>query len=117
MTGIVFFGTADRSSIVDFYMERLDFELWLEQEGCTILRHDNLVLGFCDAESPDTGGIVTIAVDSRGAVESWYSRLQDRAAGDPVENERFDIYHFFGTDPEDRTIEVQTFLHDIPAEP
>lgn len=117
MTGIVFFATADRSRVVDFYMDELDFELWLEQEGCTILRRENLVLGFCDGDTPDAGGIITIAVDTMGEVESWYSRLQDRASSDPVENERFDIYHFFGTDPEDRTIEVQTFLGDVPDEP
>ena len=117
MTGIVFFATTQRPTVVDFYMERLGFELWLEQEGCTILRRENLVLGFCDGESADTDGIVTIVLDTMGEVESWYSRLQDIANSEPVENERFEIYHFFGTDPDDRTVEVQTFLHDIPANP
>jgi hypothetical protein len=117
MTGIVFFATDQRSAIVDFYMERLDCTLWLEQEGCTILRRENLLLGFCDGEEPDTEGIVTIVLDSEGAVESWYSRLQDIAESDPVENERFDIYHFFGSDPDGRTLEVQTFLHELPEEP
>lgn len=117
MTGILFLATTQRSRVVDFYMERLSFDLWLEQDGCTVLRRENLLLGFCDGENADTGGIVTVVVDSRGAVESWYSRLQDVAGSEPVTSEQFDIYHFFGTDPEGRTIEVQTFLHEIPDEP
>ena len=117
MSGIVFFATTQRPRVVDFYMDRLDFDLWLEQEGCTILRRENLLLGFCDGDHPDTDGIVTIVVDSMGAVETLHTRLVDIANGDPVENERFDIYHFFGTDPDGRSIEIQTFLHDIPDEP
>lgn len=117
MSGIVFFATTDRSGIVDFYMENLGFEHWLEQEGCTILRRENLLLGFCDGEKADTDGIVTIVLDTRREVESWYTKLQEMANSEPVENERFEIYHFFGTDPEGRTVEVQTFLHDLPAEP
>ncbi len=117
MAGILFFATTQRETVVDFYMDRLDFEHWLEQEGCTILQRENMLLGFCDAESADTGGIVTIVVDSMGEVETWHTRLQDIAAGEPVENDRFDIYHFFGTDPDGRSIEVQTFLHETPDEP
>lgn len=117
MSGIVFFATDKRSTVVDFYLDRLDFELYLEQDGCTILRHQNLLLGFCDGDEADTDGIVTIVLDSRGAVEAWYSRLQEMARSEPVGNDRYDIYHFFGTDPDGRTVEIQTFEHDIPDEP
>jgi hypothetical protein len=117
MSGILFFATTQRSTVVDFYMDRLEFELWLEQDGCTILRHENLLLGFCDGDTADTNGIVTIVLDTEGEVEAWYSRLQDVANSEPVTNERYDIYHFFGTDPEGRTVEVQTFGHELPAEP
>lgn len=117
MSGIVFFATTDRSETVDFYLDRLGFDHWLEQEGCTILRRENLLLGFCDGEEADTDGIVTIVLDTRSEVESWYTKLQEMANSEPVENDRFQIYHFFGTDPEGRTVEVQTFLHELPAEP
>ena len=117
MGGIVFFATTDRQTVLDFYIDRLGFETWLEQDGCTVLRFENLLLGFCDGESADTDGIVTVYVDSRNEVEALYSRLQDEAEGQPVENERFEIYHFFGEDPDGRTFEVQTFLHDLPDEP
>lgn len=117
MVGIVFFATTQRATVLDFYMDRLGFDLWLEQEGCTILRHQNMLLGFCDGETADTDGIVTVVVESMGEVETWHSRLQDVASGEPVENEQFDIYHFFATDPDGRSIEVQTFVHDIPDKP
>lgn len=117
MSGIVFFATTRRSEIVDFYMDRLGFDHWLEQEGCTILRRENLLLGFCDGDQADTDGIVTIVLDTKNEVESWFSRLQEMAQGEPVENERFEIYHFFGIDPEGRTVEVQTFLHELPESP
>lgn len=117
MPGIVFFSTTRRAQVVDFYMGRLGFDLWLEQEGCTILQYDTLLVGFCDGDQPDTDGIVTIVVDTMGEVETLHTKLSDVARSEPVENDRFDIYHFFGTDPDERTFEVQTFLHPLPEDP
>jgi hypothetical protein len=118
VSGIVFFRTAARERVVDFYRNRLDFEVWLEQDGgCTILRHDDLKLGFCDAasdEDVDADGIVTVYYDSRAAVDAKHDELSNVATDDPRENTDFDIYQFFAEDPEGRTLEVQTFLHDLP---
>lgn len=118
MTGIVFFRSADRSRVVTFYRDRLGFENWLEQDaGCTILRRENLVLGFCAADTADTEGTVTVAVPNRPAVDTLYDELEDVADHPPEQNESFDIYQFFGTDPEGRTIEIQSFLHPTPEVP
>lgn len=118
MSGIVFFRTADRARVVDFYHDGLGFEVWLEQDaGCTILRHDDLKLGFCDAASEgdvDTGGIVTLYYDTREAVDEKHGELADVATDEPRENDDYDIYQFFAEDPEGRTLEFQTFLHDLP---
>ena len=118
MSGIVFFRTADRERVVAFYRERLGFEVWLEQDaGCTILRHDDLKLGFCAADSAgdiDTDGTVTLYYDTRAAVDKRYEALSDVAVDEPRENDDYDIYQFFGEDPEGRTLEVQTFRHDLP---
>jgi len=118
VSGIVFFRTAARDRVVAFYRERLGFEAWLEQDGgCTILRHDDLKLGFCDAASADdvdTDGIVTVYYDTREAVDEKHADLADVATGEPRENDDYDIYQFFAEDPEGRTLEVQTFLHDLP---
>jgi len=115
MTGIVFFRSADRDRVVTFYRDRLGFENWLEQDaGCTSLRRENLVLGFCEADTADTEATVTIAVPDRSAVDALYVELTDIADHPQEQNESFDIYQFFGTDPKGRTIEIQTVLHPTP---
>jgi len=115
MTGIIFFRTNQRNRIVEFYTTELDFDRWLEQEGgCTILKRENLLVGFCDADESETAGIVTVVVEDRGAVDAVYEELEP-TADPPEENSEFDIYHCFLEDPDGRTVEVQTFLHDTPA--
>lgn len=115
MAGIVFFQTEQRPAIVEFYTEQLDYNVWLEQEaGCTILKRDTMLLGFCDGETTETDGIVTIVVGDRESVDSRYEELSEFAAESPHENDDFDIYQFFATDPDGRTVEVQTFLHETP---
>ena len=115
MSGIVFFGTTDRARIVEFYTERLDFSVWLEQPGCTIFEYDNLLVGFCEREASETEGLLTVVLDDRETVDAWHDRLDDVAEGPPTENEEYRIYNFFGTDPDGRSFEVQTFLHETPS--
>ncbi|MFC3958049.1 VOC family protein [Halovivax cerinus] len=112
MSGIVFFGTESLETVVDFYVERVGAERWLEQPDCTILRYDTMLFGFCDRDSADTGGTITFVVDSKAGVDALYDRLADVAREEPVENERYEIYQFFAEDPEGRTVEFQTFLHE-----
>ena len=115
MHGLVFFGTADRERVVEFYTHRLGFEVWLEQDGgCTILRRANLLVGFCEAGTAETEGTVTVAVEDRAAVDALHEELADVARGRPAENEAFDIYQFFAEDPDGRAVEVQSFLHPTP---
>ncbi|MFB6235920.1 MAG: VOC family protein [Halopenitus sp.] len=115
MSGIVFFRTANRTQVVDFYTDRLGFDRWLEQEGgCTILRYDNCLVGFCDAAETETGGIVTVVVDDEATVDDLHSALDDVARDPPERNDDFGIYQFFAADPDGRTVEVQTFLHPTP---
>jgi len=114
MTGIVFFGTPDRERIVAFYTDRLGLDVWLEQPGCTILRYGTLLVGFCEREEFGTGGIVTLVEPDREAVDDRYTALEDVAEDPPSENSEYRIYNFFGTDPDGRAFEVQTFLHETP---
>jgi len=115
MSGIVFFRTANRAAVIDFYTDRLGFDVWLEQEGgCTILSYDTLLVGFCDAAETETEGIVTVVLDDEAAVDDLYADLSDVARGPPETNDQFDIYQFFAEDPDGRTVEVQTFLHPTP---
>jgi len=115
MTGIVFFRTSRRQQVVEFYTAKLGFEQWLEQDGgCTILRRENLLVGFCDAEKSETDGIVTIAVEDRETVDDLYDALESRARHLPEETSAFEIYQFFLDDPDGRAVEIQTFLHETP---
>jgi hypothetical protein len=43
--------------------------------------------------------------------------LRDVARGPPAHNDDFEIYQFFLDDPDGRTVEIQTFLHDVPPGP
>lgn len=115
MSGIVFFRTTDLERTVEFYVDRVGAEIWLEQPDCTILRYDNLLVGFCEREEADRQGIVTVVVDDREAVDDLHERLADCARESPHDNERYQIYQFFADDPDGRTLEVQTFLHETPA--
>lgn len=112
MSGIVFLGTADRDRIVEFYEERLGFEQWLEQPECTILQYENLLVGFCEREQAEADGVVTVVEETRDEVDERYEDLADVATDPPSENEPYRIYNFFGTDPDGRSFEVQTFLHE-----
>lgn len=115
MSGIVFFRNAARERLVEFYRSRLGFDPWVEQDGCTILVHDDLKLGFCDTDGdPDTDGIVTLYYDSREDVDEKRAALADVAVDDPRVNDEYDIYQFLGEDPEGRSLEFQAFLHDLP---
>ncbi len=109
MSGIVFFATERHDPVVRFYREHLDAELWLSQTDCTILDRGGFRFGFCSRESAETCGILTFVEESREDVDALYGRLEAHAEGEPRPVERYDIYRFFASDPEGRTVEVQQF--------
>ncbi|APW99243.1 glyoxalase [Halobiforma lacisalsi AJ5] len=108
MDGIVFFRTERHDEVVEFYRE-LGATVWREQPDCTILQAGSFRFGFCDRESADTEGIVTFVFDDRTGVDDAYDDLADTADEEPRYNETYDIYQFFASDPEGRTVEFQTF--------
>jgi hypothetical protein len=116
MAGLVFFRTEDAEPIVEFYTERVGADVWLEQPGCTILKHGEFRFGFCERDETETCGILTFYFDDRAAVDEMYDRLEDVARDAPEYNEPYDIYQFFADDPEGRTVEFQTFEHPLPGE-
>jgi catechol 2,3-dioxygenase-like lactoylglutathione lyase family enzyme len=112
MSGVVFFGCEDYESTVEFYVEEVGAEVWLEQSACTICRYDNLLFGFCASDETETGGVLTFATEDREGVDGYYEQFEARARAKPTVNEEFDIYQFFAEDPDGRTMEFQTFLHE-----
>ncbi|MGA1792660.1 MAG: VOC family protein [Thermoplasmatota archaeon] len=114
MSGLIFLGTAMLDRIRDFYITEMGMEIWLEQAECIILKHGNLLIGFCKREEPDTQGIITLFFDDKEEVDRYYSRFSGSSEGPPKYNEKYRIYHFFARDPEGRRLEFQKFMHDIP---
>ncbi|KTG10077.1 glyoxalase [Haloprofundus marisrubri] len=113
MSGIVFFGTENHEAVVEFYTETVGAEVWLEQADCTVLKHGNLLFGFCDRDTTDDCGILTFVYDSREEVDAMADAVGDAAREEPHENETYDIYQFFADDPDGRTAEFQAFLHPV----
>ncbi len=115
MSGILFFKTKDKENVKDFYQSHVGMEIWLEQKDCVILKHGNLLLGFCTREENDTYGMITFFYPTKEEVDSMYEKMKSRAEDKPKENEKYEIYHFFARDPENRTIEFQAFLHPVDS--
>ena len=113
MPGIVFFRTANLAETIEFYVSRLGMTIWLEQVGCTILSHGCFFLGFCQHEVPETTGVITFFYEQKDEVDQKYVELRDISTSEPVENSRYEIYQFYAVDPEGRTLEFQTFLHEL----
>jgi hypothetical protein len=114
MSGIIFLGTQELSVIKEFYLNKMEMEIWLEQGDCFIARHGNLLLGFCQREEPDLNGIITLFFNSEDEVDKFYEQFSKDSEGPPKVNEKYRIYHFFAKDPEGRRLEFQRFLHPIP---
>ncbi len=118
MAGIVFLKTGTRDRIVTFYQNVMGMTSWLEQEGISILRHENLLVGFVQSdtyEHRDDGSLVTFFYPGREDVDRVYARLKTHAEGSPRENQVYRIYNFYARDPEGRRFEVQTFLHELSS--
>lgn len=116
MSGIVFFRTEKESRVVEFYRDRFGADLWLDQDGCTVLSHGAFKFGFCGRETTDDCATVTFYYEDRERVDEMYDEVADCADGPPETNEQYDIYQFFAANPDGRTVEVQTFLHPLPGE-
>jgi hypothetical protein len=109
MSGLIFFKTEMLETIEQFYKNRIGMDEWLRQADCIILKHDNLLLGFCQRDESDTQGIITFYFDSNEEVDGFYDVFENEAEDTPRYNEKYQIYHFFIKDPEGRRVEFQSF--------
>jgi nitroreductase len=115
MSGMLFLGTRMLEELKDFYVSKVGMKVWLEQADCIVLKHGNILLGFCQRDNADTSGILTFLYEEKHEVEDMFAKLENISTTKPKENEKYRIYHFFASDPEGRRIEFQSFLH--PVEP
>ncbi|MBD3306604.1 nitroreductase [candidate division KSB3 bacterium] len=113
MAGILFFKTQNLAQIKAFYTSQLGMTLWLDQGGCQIFQHGNLLLGFCERQEVDRQGIITLFYERQRDVDTMYQTMQPRAVEAPHMNPTYNIYQFFARDPEDRLLEFQAFLHPL----
>jgi nitroreductase len=113
MSGIVFLRTKDLNSVIDFYVSTIGATVWLDQRVCIIVKHGNLLLGFCQSETSDTELMITFFYPHKAEVDKMYQNLKEIADTKPAENRKFHIYHFFAKDPEGRALEFQSFLHPL----
>ncbi len=117
MAGIVFIRTTQLIEIRRFYMDRVGMSEWLTQTGIAILRHENMLIGLQQQEQADTGSLITFYYRTREEVDEAYARFSAEALEPPRERPENRIYNFFAKDPDDRVIEFQTFLHELPEGP
>lgn len=115
MAGIIFFKSKNLEKVKEFYTKQVRMNIWLEQEDCIVLKHGNLLLGFCAREETDTQGMITFFYPTREEVDSMYAKLVECEKAEPKVNDKYQIYHFFAKDPENRTIEFQSFLHHVDS--
>ena len=107
--GIVFFQTKILPELKDFYVNKLGCELWLDQGGCNIFKHGNMLFGFCQRDHADMEGLITFFYSSKEEVAEMYSKFKDVAEAEPIDNPTYRIYHFYAKDPEGRRFEFQYF--------
>ncbi len=109
MNGIIFFQTTMLEQLRKFYIDQVGASVWLEQVDCVVFKHGNFLFGFCQRENADINGILCFFYNDRKTVDELYAKFQSIAQSPPIDNPKYDIYHFFAVDPENRVIEFQSF--------
>jgi len=113
LNGYVHFnGTNDIEKTHEFYCNFLGLKLWMEQATCRIyeLPGGNLI-GFCEhMEVAKKGNMLTFVTDYVDEVYEEFVKAGIYVDGAPRENKKYNIYHFFTTDPDGHELEAQKFL-------
>ncbi len=107
---IIFYKTQKLKEIQSFYQGKMGMNLWLDQGSCLIFEKGNLKLGFCNSDEAETAGTITFLYDSVKEVDAVYQTFEEISTTKPKVNPDYNIYHFWGKDPEGRSLEFQYFL-------
>jgi nitroreductase len=111
MAGMVDLKTRNLQEMVDFYQSNLGMRVWLEQVGGVILDGGTLMLALSEQEGAEMYGAITFFYETVEDVDAVYHAMTEHALGEPQLNEEQDLYHFFASDPEGRSLEFRAFLH------
>ena len=110
---IIFLRVDEYEKCIVFAEKILDLELWKEKANCRIYMFDDTCgIGYCKAGGEDTssnGCMISLVTDD---VDGCYEILKEAslAMTSPKKNEKYDIYHFFASDPAGNTFEFMKFL-------
>ncbi|MGM0511052.1 MAG: VOC family protein, partial [Thermoplasmatota archaeon] len=74
MSGIHFKTTEDLSLVKSFYIDEIGMEMWVDQGGCIILKHGNLLQGFCQGDEKETEGVITFFYREKEKVDEMYEK-------------------------------------------
>jgi len=114
---ITFLSTRNLDAVTHFYQHILGMPLVRDQGVCRIFKSSaDGYLGFCthlDIPKPECI-ILTLICDN---VDTWYTKLTAEGVEiqkPPMQNPKYDIYHFFFKDPNGYILEIQRF--DEPLE-
>ncbi len=110
-SGLIFFKTVDIEKIRVFYEGEIGCQIWMDQGDCLIYNFGGFMFGFCEREEADTNGIITFFFEDKEDVDRYYKVFAGKADGEPRDNPKYPIYHFFTKDPEGRMVEFQHFYN------
>jgi catechol 2,3-dioxygenase-like lactoylglutathione lyase family enzyme len=111
---ITFLPTKDLQSTTHFYIDIINLQLILDQGDCVIFRTcENAYIGFCEREYSNLDGkiILTFIVEDVDEVYKNMISHVDIVMSPPTINQKYQIYHFFVTDPNGYLVEIQKFLN------
>lgn len=110
---ITFLPTDCLDTTTNFYQKNFNLELFKDQGDCRIFKiSENAYLGFCEREFEITKGkiLLTFIVEDVVQMHEYFSVRTDLIITNVVQNEKYNILHFFITDPNGYLVEIQKFL-------
>lgn len=113
---ITFLPTTDLETTTRFYQVNFDLALFMDQGDCKIFKIcENAYLGFCQREFEIIKGkiLLTFIVEDVEKMHKYYSEKPNLIVSNITRNEKYNIIHFFITDPNGYLIEIQRFLEEI----
>lgn len=112
---ITFLGTTNLANTAEFYERVLGLELVVDQGTCRIYRTaGSAYLGFCQRETAPEGCdqvVLTLVTDEVDECAQYLLSQGIQLDHPPKINHKYNIYHFYLSDPNGYKIEIQKFLH------
>ena len=110
---ITFLHAQNLAETRQFYLDIIGLPLARDQGSCLIFKvTQDAYLGFCEHIEPISYGRKVILTLVSEDVDGWYAAVKQNhqdLIDPPKHNQKYQIYHFFITDPNGYWIEIQRF--------